>query len=379
MRFAWPALFALSTLAALSGCRTAGVDNLAQRPPIAPKAALEASAVIAEHNRNAERIQTLEAQPSLSVSMDRGRPYGVDGRLAMEQPRNFKLDVSHMTAEVADIGSNDDTFWFWVRDNKDKAVYYCDYDQSASTVATLQPDWIVEALGLRVIPASEAAKASVAKGQDPDTTIVTLRPTRIGGETITRKLIVNEKTRRIREYRLYSEAGALLARASIEQYQRVTPVDAQPGADPVIVPQKLKLEWIREKLTMDVTFPPSTKVNAPFPEKRRQALFVEEPRQGYARRNLAEYARLPSREPATIRETRPAPPAGVELLAPAPVGIDNATRTPRDPVALSADLPALPSLSGDLVGPEIPSAPELHFSRPAPSGWRSSAGPSFER
>ena len=72
----------------------------------------------------------------------------------MERPRGFRLELEATgVGKVADIGSNDQEFWFWVKDNKDKAIYVCDYkDVNASQLAvTYQPDWIIEAMGLREI------------------------------------------------------------------------------------------------------------------------------------------------------------------------------------------------------------------------------------
>src|SRR5262249_40700894 len=67
MRFARPATLALLAMLAASGCRTAGVDNLARRDTTVPSPRVDARALIAKHNRDAERIQSLEASPSLTV------------------------------------------------------------------------------------------------------------------------------------------------------------------------------------------------------------------------------------------------------------------------------------------------------------------------
>lgn len=383
MSRAWPAMFAVLGVFAFSGCRTAGVDNLTRRepPPVPPT--LDVRTVIDDHNRNAEAIATLEAQPSLVV-WARRRPVSVDGRLALERPRNFKLDIRHTAGEVADIGSNDEKFWFWVRDNSDKAVYYCNYDQAGNTplVATMQPDWIVEALGLRVIPEEEADEIKVTRGETPGTLVLTHRPTRTGGETTMRITIVSEATHRIKEHRLCpaNDPKTILAKAVIDDYMEVT--DSEHADEKVFIPHKIKLDWVREKLAMEVTFHPrSTKVNTQFSADRRAALFVQVDRPGYQPLDLARNAKsyANARESGDgnetiIRDTRPAPPAGVELGEPAAEPAEGAAKTERSPVALSDDLPAIPSLKDDLVGPAMPQAPELKFARPATlSGWRSAS------
>ncbi len=99
---------------------------------------------------------------------------GVDGRLALERPRNFKLELYHSMSTIADIGSNDERFWFWFQNKKDKSVYYCDYTDLSSTslAVTYQPDWIVEAMGLKAITPDEAAQIKTrpvaSPGRPPD-------------------------------------------------------------------------------------------------------------------------------------------------------------------------------------------------------------------
>lgn len=368
-------LAALSAVALLtvSGCRTAGVDNLARQAPIAPAASLSAQEIVDEHNRNAERITILQGRPTLSVTGPDGRTFVTGGMLALEQPRNFRLAVKHdlTGGEYADIGSNDERFWYWVRGNKEKLSYYCDYKDLDSTPIDpiFQPDWIVESLGLRVIPDDEAKGITVTRGDTPDTLVLTHPPTRFGGDVVVRKMIVQESTRRIVEYRLYSDRMALLAKSSIGQYQKIANAGDDAGAETVLVPSKLKLEWLKERLSMDVSLPPtSTTVNKAIPEKQRSVLWVERPHRGYQRFNLAKLA-PPRRARAEVRETRPAPPTGVELGTPqpSPLGIDAASRTSLDPVALTADLS--PPRTG-LVGPDLPRAPEPQYAKPSSAGWR---------
>ena len=38
--------------------------------------------------------------------------------LAVERPRNFKLELSHSMSTIADIGSNDERFWFWFQNKQ---------------------------------------------------------------------------------------------------------------------------------------------------------------------------------------------------------------------------------------------------------------------
>ena len=84
----------------------------------------------------------------------------------MVRPRNFKLElISHMGQTKADIGSNDEEFWFWVQNDDDRSIYWCNYDdlESSALAVTYQPDWIMEALGLKPITPEEAASIRFRK------------------------------------------------------------------------------------------------------------------------------------------------------------------------------------------------------------------------
>ncbi len=64
----------------------------------------------------------------------------------MERPRNFKLEIVARSGRTkADIGSNDEEFWFWVDNDKDKSINWCRYEdlESSAVPVTYQPDWII--------------------------------------------------------------------------------------------------------------------------------------------------------------------------------------------------------------------------------------------
>src|SRR5262249_16893173 len=147
---------------------------------------------------NAERVQSLRAFPEVTVTFTepngRKQSGSVNGRLAMERPRSFKLLLKSHVAEEADIGSNEDEFWFWNRRNEEKAVYVCHYSEAGDSPlpGSLQPDWIVEALGLREIPPQDEKRIIVRRGQQPGTLVLTDKRTSPLGETTYKVTVVDE-------------------------------------------------------------------------------------------------------------------------------------------------------------------------------------------
>ena len=389
-----PATIALWAIFALgsSGCRTAGVKDLTRLDPFPSRTSESATELLAEHNRNAERVQSLEARPSITID----RQGGVSGSLAFERPKNFKLVLSStMTiGNLADIGSNDQEFWFWVKNSRDKAVFFCNYDDAGESPlsSSLQPDWIIEAFGLNVISPEEAAQIKVTPGSEPNTLVLTHKAHERQGQTFVKETIIHEDSRRIREHRIYSAGKkALLAKAVVSDYAEYTsPGEAGQDGEKVFLPKNMRLEWFQQPLSLVVVLN-GVKVNPRFTQKRRENLFVEPEIKGFDRKNLAELAGMemtPSSSAAnpddrtTVRQSLPIPPPRVRLSAPSPLGLRHRANPDAERSALVAlELP-LREIRGveEVVGPQIPTVSE-----PAPSfvqantGWKTRFAPAVER
>src|SRR3989304_1249897 len=107
-------------------------------------------------NRNNSQIQSFYTD-SATLS-GQGFP-SLRASLAFGRPRFFRLHAtSGLTGPEVDLGSNPDIFWFWVRRSDPPAIYYCRHDQFAASPARfsipVQPDWLIEALGITEIDPS---------------------------------------------------------------------------------------------------------------------------------------------------------------------------------------------------------------------------------
>ena len=101
---------------------------------------------------------------------------------------------------------------------------------------------------------------------------------------------------------------------------------AAPSRSTCYLPQRLKLDWKREQLVLDVTLKDVT-VNQ-FDHAQSAALFTEPDRDGYTRKNLAELSRRSRPENRTrTRQTIPPPDSAdhIQLGRPAPIPDDEPT------------------------------------------------------
>jgi hypothetical protein len=374
----------------LTGCRAAGTGSLSLHPrPGLTQTSFDLDEFIAEHNRNAERIQSLKAQPSIGVAMGRRLRFHVNGHLALERPRNFKLEVTHQAVPKADIGSNNEEFWYWVvnEEAENKAIYWCKYSDVASSnlPITFQPDWIIDALGLKPITREEAARIQVHKGLKSGTTLLAFPVVRDQGEPYSREMVVSNANRRIEKLVIYSEKPrAPLAEAVPSDYQSYPGGAKGPDSRTCYLPQKLRLDWKREQLILDVALGKDVDINRLDPSMSAE-LFTEPEIPGYTRRNLADLSRRarPDRR-TTTRQTIPPPESrnGVQLGRPSPMkedepaGPDIGSRPPRR--AREVDEPPLSTLD-DLVGAPVSRPPNSGPSQASRFSSTPDAGATIER
>jgi hypothetical protein len=372
-----PTILALAAFVAGTGCHAGLSGNTAKQEPPIPRETVTVKRFIDQHNKNASAVKSLSAQPRIEALAD-GSRHRVNGLMDMERPRGFRLNIrsSGMGAQVADIGSNEQEFWFWVKDNKDKAVYFCDYkDVNSSQLAvTYQPDWIIEALGLREIDPREAATIAASKLSDKPGLLVLTQARRDNhGQMITKETIVDEATGHIKEHRLWAGAKKdLLAKATVDHYARhiLKETDANPSGSQIDLPEKFRLEWVAEKFALDVTMD-KVKVNPQFPKEMREAKFTEPSFPGTNRINLARLGG-PQANESNVYETMPSPRSGVRLGQPEPMEVEGGLRPRSEPQPLSADLPSTPAQPAGVVGAPIPrgSDPEALQASATRSSWR---------
>ena len=363
------ARLALAMVALGGGCRAFSRDGFS-RPltTLAPRDNPEAREIIAKINANADKVKSLQAQPSILASQQGGMMgIRLDGQLALERPRNFRLVLSKKAmgaTEEADLGSNDKQFWFWTREvpKTERYVLVCDYEESGASplAAALQPDWIVESMGLKVIPESETASMTATRS-GPNLILSTKRKGP-GGEALVKETVVDAVTGQVREHRLFAiEKGkrVLIAGAIVNKTKAFPlPSSGGEGAEgSVVLPTDLRLEWSRQKLRLQVVMA-DLKVNPTFTADQRDLFQVPE-YAGYARKDLREFAGLPAAKTSPYREraTRPAPPVQPRG-APVPLE-DNDSTAPgfggnEEPGPLGANAP---SGAKSTIGDRIPTAP----------------------
>jgi hypothetical protein len=375
-----PLNIVLAILAFAPGCRTLNMtrpDRVDAPGADQRRLSPAASQIVQKWSDNAAKVKTLKAQPTVKLtSVDGRRRFtgGVSGRMAMERPRNFKLDLSTNFGQVADIGSNDEMIWFWVKDGTD-GVYLARYteDGKPSAPLNIDPQWVMEAMGLQELSPERIAKLDIRR--DPATRHMIFSERREGpagerwiketemdaaGDVVAHRLLEDYTPRK------------LIASAEIEGWQSIPipktaedlPVVGEKKAadssetDVVMLPEKIKLYWSMDQLTIEVRLH-NPQVNQPFNDEFRLAQFRPQEKRGQKLIDISDPSLLASRrnrpaemgrrESANDMVTRVSdPPPLARLKEPEPL------KAPEIPRTLPGD-PSPEGIAPKRVGPVNPS------------------------
>jgi hypothetical protein len=281
-------------LIAIAGCNSTRWGHLkspetgggAARPPDGQVQSVEM--LVAYLNNNAGRIHTIQADSiDVTASMAGEQPPNLRGKLVATKPDGFRMSLNGPVGlmQVADLGSNRDEFWFWIKGpiGQPAPQYYCRYKDLDKGVAFMpvpfQPQWIMETLGLGPYGPPERYKLEY-----DDQTLRLVEKTRSPQGIVVRKVIVMKRR----------AAKALAGEPQVTHYLLIDDLTnkeicsahiAQVMVDPTtgaVLPKKLDLVWRERNATLSITME-RVAVNGTVPEQA----FVRRPMTGVQSVNLA--------------------------------------------------------------------------------------------
>lgn len=237
---------------ALAGC---GVLNGSRdsRPTAGPVTTAQATpdVLVGYVNRNAAKVEALEAT-DLAMEVRQGNQGGgVSGQLFCQKPKNFRLRAKALGKPVADFGSNDTEFWYWISEDKPPYLYHCSYADLAAREVSLpfpfQPDWVLETLGMATL--TQAADNFRVEKRDKSFELIE-RSTTPQGKTVYKVTVFDGRntsgtTPQITQHRLYDQQQQLVATADVLSVRR----DPGTGAT---VPTHVRLKWPAQKMELEL-------------------------------------------------------------------------------------------------------------------------------
>jgi hypothetical protein len=196
----------------------------------------------------------LNSVQSTNVYMDckaKGNSGSLDATLVCKKPLDFRMRGRLTGQTVCDIGSNNEEFWYWIKQDDPPYVYHCSYDAMARGNVRLpfpfQPDMVVAALGMgEYNPDPSHYELKVQKNSMELTEAITSQGAPAQRVTVFARgrADVDRGKPQVIEYALRDGQGHDICKAVVER------VVVRGGA---IVPQKVRLSWPAEKMELALT------------------------------------------------------------------------------------------------------------------------------
>lgn len=229
-------LLLLAAIALAPGCRTTGWPWARQTvsAPVLFNGNPTRDEVLLALRSNSDRIRTLQAQGG-SVSVP-GAP-AISADVALERPGRFRFRAgSTLFGAQVDAGVNDEMFWFWTAQAPTPSVFYARLDQLAASPVrnqlSIDPRWLVDALGIVQIDPNQPIDGPVAAGVDR-VELKTKLVTPAG--SFTRLLYVHNRYGWLVEQHLQDDRGRLVVSSRLSQHQ-FYPLDN------VSLPQRIEVQ-----------------------------------------------------------------------------------------------------------------------------------------
>lgn len=216
----------------------------------APKSAAEMVTVL---NRNTQPIQNMESDNVDITVTQNGQPFGLNGKLAFQKGRSFRMVASAIASTEADMGSNENEFWFYMKRNDPPDLFFCSYNDlpNAQIKLPIQPDWVAEALCVQELNPAEYEMRELRSG------VELIKKINYNGEQVYKGVLVANSgpmAGRVVLHRLFRAKGPEIWRAEISEYQ------LEKDVGNFVVPYMVKISCPEQKVVIELKLK-SCKVN----------------------------------------------------------------------------------------------------------------------
>lgn len=274
-----------------AGCKSLFGVNEPARNNTAFTTPTNAADLVTHLNRNTQPIQSVETDNLDITVTQNGQPFGLNGKLAYQKERNFRMIASAISSTEADLGSNDQEFWFYMKRNDPPDLFFCSYNElsQAQIKLPIQPDWVAEALCVQNLNPQEYEMRELRNGAYFEL----IKRVNHQGEQLYKGVLVatsGPNAGRVVMHRLFRAKGPEVWRAEMLEYQ----LEKDVGA--FAIPYHVKITCPEQNVTIEMKLK-NCKVNqlAAGPQ------LFQRP-QGYNARDIARLQ--PSGVPNTITRVR---------------------------------------------------------------------------
>lgn len=162
------------------------------------------------------------------------RPARLNGSIAYEKERKFRLELSSLLGSELDIGSNGDLFWFWSRRMKEPGLYWAHYSNFNKTKlkTPFNPFWLSHCMGIDKINYKDADIDSTGSKWR-----IIKKTVNAHNQTVTAVIYVDPQKKLVVGHGMYDDKGALVASTEVESFENG-------------LPSKMTFIWHKEDASM---------------------------------------------------------------------------------------------------------------------------------
>lgn len=253
-----------------------------QLPPVAPEQ------FVAYLNDRADRLQAINYADVRVVASDRSGlvplTFTLNGWLVAGQPRNFRMKVGAGVGGDADLGSNDQQFWVYLKVPANDAMFvyasHTDFENGKAKIPggiPFEPEWVMQAFGMAHFPlpagspnAAPGAPTNQYTVLPPDQTARTYTmkwpAVTPGGGSVVKEVVFDGDSAagtrpQVKKHVIRDTRNKVICSAEVKEAKTLS---AGPdGQLAVQFPTKLLLKWEEQKFEMELTLT-NPKINQPI-------------------------------------------------------------------------------------------------------------------
>ncbi|MGF1578711.1 MAG: hypothetical protein ACFCD0_05045 [Gemmataceae bacterium] len=222
-------------------------------------------------NDNSKLMTTLRC-PNMDIHASQDGKllaFRLDGRMMARQPRSMFLRAEGMGKTQVELGSNDEEFWYWNRQDKPEPVQiHCDYKtvdegRVQADFLPFRPDWVMETIGMGQYGPAEKYQLKVYTR-----TLKLIEKTKSPqGKPVTKVIVFNRykanaPTPQVTDYLLIDDTtGKEICSAKVHSVQ----VDKRAkGQYAATFPREMTIRWNKERVNLKLHIrSPEVNVNIP--------------------------------------------------------------------------------------------------------------------
>ncbi len=240
------------------------------------------AALVEYMNSNSDLLTTLKCTDmDIHASQDgRVLTFNLSGAMVARQPRSMFLRATGMGKTQVELGSNENEFWYWNRQDRPEPVQiHCDYKtveegRVRADFLPFRPDWVMETIGMGHYGPAENYQLKVHPRE-----LKLLEKTKSPqGKPVTKIIVFNRYKAvapkpQVKEYLLIDDTtGKTICSAKIHSVQVDRTAKGQYAAT---FPKQMTIRWSKEKVNLKLTFrSPEVNVNIP----KNSPAFVRTPK-----------------------------------------------------------------------------------------------------